>query len=152
MVELITTVEHEIVERLVELEQEVFGHGGMNEWHLVPVIRHGQVFVIKEADLVIGCIQYMLDWNNPHLAYMIGVSVTRQNRGKGTGTKLLKKSIDMLFADKITEIELTVDSANVVAVKIYKKLGFEVTEFRQNEYGEGHDRLVMVLAKNKFIP
>lgn len=153
MVELITTVELEIVARLAELEQEAFGYGGMNEWHLVPVIRHGRVFIIKDEGLVAGSVQYMLDWNTPFLAYMIGVSVASQTRGKGIGTKLLRKSIEMLFADRITEIELTVDSGNTAAITVYKeKLGFEVTEFRQNEYGEGQDRLVMVLSKDKFTP
>lgn len=151
MVELITVVEPKLLKRLIELEQEAFGYGGMNEWHLVPIIRHGRVFVIKENDIVVGEVQYMLDWDNPGLAYIIGVSVSGQVRGRGIGTKLLATSIQKLFEATITTVELTVEADNVAAVKVYReKLGFEVTEFRQNEYGPGQDRLVMVLTRDKF--
>ena len=151
MVELITGTEPKLIERLVELEQEAFDYGGMNEWHLVPIIRHGKVFVIKDNDIVAGAVQYMRDWDKPELAYMVGVSVAVEVRGRGIGTKLLAKSIQNLFEDMITEVELTVEADNVAAIKVYKeKLGFEVTEFRQNEYGPGQDRLVMVLTRDKF--
>ncbi|WP_094605866.1 Mycothiol acetyltransferase [Sporomusa silvacetica DSM 10669] len=152
MVELIIEAEPKLMERLVELEQEAFGYGGMNEWHLVPIIRHGKVFVSKDNDVVVGAVQYMRDWDNPELAYMISVSVAGEARGKGIGTELLAKSIEILFDDKIIKVELTVEADNVAAVKVYKeKLGFEVTEFRKNEYGPGQDRLVMVLTKDKYI-
>jgi len=151
MVELVTEIEPKLLDRLVELEREAFGDGGMNEWHLVPVIRHGRVFVSKENDVVVGEVQYMLDWNNPGLAYLIGVAVAGEVRGKGVGTKLLAESIQRLFEDKIESVELTVEAGNVAAVKVYReKLGFEVTDFRKNEYGPDQDRQVMVLSRDKF--
>lgn len=151
MVELVADIEPKLLGRLVELEREAFGDGGMNEWHLVPVIRHGRVFVSKDNDIVVGEAQYMLDWNNPGCAYLIGVAVAGEVRGKGVGTKLLVASIQHLFADKIDSIELTVEAGNLAAIKVYQeKLGFEVTDFRKNEYGPGQDRLVMALTKDKF--
>jgi ribosomal-protein-alanine N-acetyltransferase len=151
MVELVTQIEPKLLDRLVFLEREAFGDGGMNEWHLVPVIRHGRVFVSKDKDVVVAEAQYMLDWDNPGLAYLIGVAVAGEVRGKGVGTKLLTGSIQHLFADKIDSIELTVEAGNVAAVKVYQeKLGFEVTDYRKNEYGPSQDRLVMVLTKDKW--
>ena len=151
MAELITAIDQKLLERLVELEQEAFGCGGMNEWHLVPLIRHGRIFVSKNNDIVVGAVQYMRDWNKPELAYLVGISVAAEARGKGIGTKLLAESIQNLFEDKFAEVELTVAADNSAAVKVYKeKLGFEVTEFRQNEYGQGQDRLVMVLTRERF--
>lgn len=151
MAELITAIDQKLLERLVELEQEAFGCGGMNEWHLVPLIRHGGIFVSKNNDIVVGAVQYMRDWNKPELAYLVGISVAAEARGKGIGTKLLAESIQNLFEDKFAEVELTVAADNAAAVKVYKeKLGFEVTEFRQNEYGQGQDRLVMVLTRERF--
>ena len=151
MAELITAIDQTLLERLVELEQEAFGCGGMNEWHLVPLIRHGRIFVSKNNDIVVGAVQYMRDWNKPELAYMVGVSVAAEARGKGIGTKLLAESIQNLFEDNFAEVELTVAADNAAAVKVYKeKLGFEATEFRQNEYGQGQDRLVMVLTRERF--
>jgi len=151
MVEIVKELEPNLINRLVELEREAFGSGGMNEWHLVPIIRHGRVFIIKNEKIVVGAVQYMLDWDNPQRAYMIGASVAKDARGKGIGTQLLTKSIKSLFEDKVIEVELTVAADNKAAVKVYReKLGFEATELRQNEYGQGQDRLVMVLTYDSF--
>jgi ribosomal-protein-alanine N-acetyltransferase len=57
-----------------------------------------------------------------------------------------------LHQENITEIELTVDPNNVAAVAIYeKKLGFQIIERRENEYGMGENRLVMKLTLADFM-
>lgn len=147
MIELVQTVEPELVKRLVELEIDAFGPGGMNEWHLVPLIRHGRVYISRQNQEIVGLIQYMLDWNSPQKAYMVGVSVDKEWRSHGIGTKLLKESFSRLSQENIQEVELTVDPKNVAAVTVYeKKLGFIIEELRENEYGEGENRLVMKLS------
>jgi ribosomal-protein-alanine N-acetyltransferase len=152
MIELVQNVEVELVKRLVKLETEAFGCGGMNEWHLVPLIRHGRVYISRREQEVIGLIQYMLDWNYPYKAYMVGVSIDKKWRGRGVGTELLKESFIRLHQDNIEEIELTVDPQNTPAVTMYeKKLGFVTTELRDNEYGEGESRLVMKLTLSNVI-
>ncbi len=152
MIELVQTVEPELVKRLVELEIDAFGLGGMNEWHLVPLIRHGRIYISRQNDEIVGLIQYMLDWSSPQKAYMVGVSVDKEWRGHGIGTKLLKESFSMLSQENIQEIELTVDPKNVAAVTVYeKKLGFIIQELRENEYGEGENRLVMKLSLTNCI-
>jgi ribosomal-protein-alanine N-acetyltransferase len=151
MIELVQTVEPSLLKRLVELEMDAFGESGMNEWHLVPLIRHGRVYIIRKNQKIVGQIQYMLDWDLPHRAYMVSVSVGKEWRGHGVGTELLKESFSKLYQEKIEEIELTVDPKNVVAVAVYeKKLGFGIQELRENEYGEGENRLIMRLLLAKF--
>ncbi|HWR44486.1 GNAT family N-acetyltransferase [Sporomusa sp.] len=147
MVELITTYDNALIERLVQLETEAFGSGGINMWHLVPLIRHGRVYVIRKNESVVGTVQYMLDWDNPRKAYMLGVSVSREHRGLGIGTELLRESFIALTGENVEEVELTVAPGNVAAINVYEnKLGFVVTEFRKNEYGEGEDRLAMRMS------
>jgi len=151
MIELVGKIEPEIIQRLVQLDKEAFGDGGMNEWHLVPIIRHGQVYVYKQDTEIIGSIQYLLDWDNPQKAYMVGVSIAKQSRGLGLGTELLNETLKIIFRGNIDEVELTVDPTNAGAVKIYEsKLGFKITDSRKNEYGEGEDRLVMMLSRADF--
>lgn len=152
MIELVQTVEPKLVKRLVELEIDAFGLGGMNEWQLVPLIRHGRVYISRQNHEIIGLIQYMLDWSSPKKAYMVGVSVDKEWRSHGIGTKLLKESFSMLSQENIQEIELTVDPKNVAAVTVYeKKLGFITQELREDEYGEGENRLVMKLSLTNCI-
>ena len=144
MIELVKEVEPHLMERLVELEAEAFGTGGLNDWHLVPLIRHGRVYILRNNAQVIGLVEYMLDWNNASTAYMVGVSIAKESRGQGSGATLLQGSFNALFAEQINEVELTVDKKNTAAVKLYeKKFGFAVTAFRFDEYGAGEDRLVM---------
>lgn len=147
MIELVRDAEAISVQQIVQLEKEAFGTGGLNEWQLVPFIRHGRVFVTKRDDHVAGVVQFMLDWENPCTAYVFGISVDRKHRGQGIGSELLRESIVWLKREGIKEVELTVDPRNQVAVRMYEtKFGFVVTEKRDNEYGKGEDRLVMKLV------
>ncbi len=145
MVELVKNFNQNLIQRLVQLESEAFGIGGMNEWHLVPLIRHGRVYITRSHEgIVNGLVQYFLDWNNPQKAYMMGVSIAKEYRGKGVGTRFIKETFVALGKEGIKEVELTVDPKNIAAVKVYQnKLGFQEIDFRKNEYGEGEDRLVM---------
>lgn len=151
-IELLESVDLSLITQLVKLEQEAFGIGGMNEWHLVPFIRHGRVYVARENGEVVGLIQYMRDWDNPKKAYLMGVSIVREFRGQGFGTMLIRASIKELQQENIEEVELTVDPQNNAAIKIYAgKLGFIGKDTRLDEYGTGENRLVMVLSLINFI-
>lgn len=146
-VELLEDVDLTLLKRLVQLETEAFGYGGLNEWHLVPFIRHGRVFIASEKDEVIGLIQYMRDWNNPRKAYLMGVSIAKERRGQGLGMLFIQTSLHALKQENMIEVELTVHPENESAIKVYaEKLGFVVKSTRKDEYGEGEDRLVMILS------
>jgi len=158
MLELVRTMEPNIIARLVQLETEAFGPGGLNVWHLEPLIRHGRVYAYRLDNEIVGSVSYMLDWDHPHKTYMVGVSISKESRGQGIGAKLLIESFEALAKENIEEVELTVDPNNVAAVKLYEsKLGFLVTDFKHDEYGEGEGRLVMNLrlisnAQAKALP
>lgn len=55
----------------------------------------------------------------------IGVSVQSEHRGNGLGTQLLKKAESWAKDNDVSSIELEV-IANNPAVRLYKKLGYEV--------------------------
>lgn len=146
-IERVKQVDLTMLQRMVKLEIEAFGHGGLNEWHLVPFIRHGRVFLASDKDVAVGLIQYMRDWDNPCKAYLIGVSVAKAWRGQGVGTRLMQVSLEALKEENVDEVELTVDPENKGAIKVYmEKLGFMIKETRLSEYGAGEDRLVMTLS------
>jgi len=146
MIELVRTMEPELIARLVELETEAFGPGGLTVWNLEPLIRHGRVYVYRLDNKIVGVVHYMLDWDRPKKAYMVGVSISKELRGQGIGAQLLEESFEALCKENIDEVELTVDPDNIAGVKLYEtKLGFLVTDFKNDEYGEGEGRLVMKL-------
>jgi len=132
---------------LVEIERNAFGPNGLSEWEIVPFIRHGLVIALKADGKVIGGAQFLRDWSHPDHAYLFGIAVDPAYRGKGFGTRFLSDCCLKLKEEGFKNVELTVDAANLPAVKVYKdKLGFETVETRVAEYGEGEDRLVMVKA------
>ena len=144
MIVLVSPDQKNMIEQIVKLETEAFGDGGLDEWNLVPLIRHGRVFCLVEDDLVLGCVQYLMDWNDHTKAYAVGISIAGLKRGKGYGTVLFGESMDILADEGIKIVELTVDPENTAAVAVYgRKLGFVITEQRFDEYGKGIDRIAM---------
>jgi ribosomal-protein-alanine N-acetyltransferase len=144
MVKLIKQPDLRLVQRLARLEAANFGPAGLNEWVLVPLIRHGRVFSMERDGEIVGLAQYLLDWNHSAQAYLMGVSIAAEFRGQGLGTELLRASMALLADENIAEVELMVDPANAAAIAVYeRKLGFSITGYHKDEYGEGIDRLVM---------
>lgn len=145
MVELIQRIEPQLIKQLVDIETNNFGsEAGLNEWTLVPLIRHGRVFVFWHEDEPVGLCQYMLDWEQPCKAYLIGVSINAEVRNQGYGTSLLRESFSYLARENIREVELTVSPGNSEAIILYQeKLGFVIIDFREDEYGSGQHRVVM---------
>ena len=150
-VELLESVDLKLLQKLVQLEKEAFDVGGLNEWNIVPFIRHGRVYVAKQQQEVVGLIEYMRDWDNPRKSYLVGISIAKEMRGQGLGTILLHNSLQLLKKENIEEVELTVDPENLAAIKVYEeKLGFVKKDFRLDEYGAGENRLVMILSLNNL--
>jgi len=139
------------IEMLAKIEREAFGIGGMNEWMIVPLIRHGKVYALFYGDEIIGGAYFMRDWDFPEKVYLLSIAVAAAHQGKGMGTFLLKEALGLLKKEGIEKVELTVDPRNIGAVSIYHdKLGFTTKMQRKNEYGEGEDRLVMELDLASF--
>ncbi len=151
-IELVEKFDLNSLQPLIELEMEAFGIGGLNEWNLVPFIRHGRVYVGRKEGKIVGLIEYMRDWEEPCKAYMMGVSIAKDMRGQGFGTMLIEASLQALKKENIAEVELTVDPKNLGAIQVYEgKLGFVTKDIRRDEYGAGENRLVMILLLCNLI-
>ncbi len=133
------------VARLVQIEKDAFGPHGLTEWEIVPFVRHGLVALLKVDNEIVGGAQFLRDWREPAHAYLFGIAVDSSCRGKGFGTHFLSECLTLLKTYGMQTVELTVDASNLAAVRVYQqKLGFVTAEIRENEYGNGENRLVMV--------
>ena len=61
----------------------------------------------------------------------IALSVLKNFRRRGIATALMKNLIDKLTAENFEKISLSVQKNNIIAVKLYQKLDFEI--FHENE-------------------
>ncbi len=135
-----------LLTRMVNFGLNIFGELGMDEWGLVPQIRHGNVFILKEEDKrrLIGLAILMRDWEDLDKAYLFDFAIAEDFRGQGLGYHFLLTICRNLREQGFKRLSLTVDVNNSAAIHLYRdKLGFEVRRRRENEYGKGHDRYLM---------
>jgi [ribosomal protein S18]-alanine N-acetyltransferase len=112
----------------------------------VTYIRHGCVFGLFSEDSLKGFTIFIKSWEDPQCAYLAEMAIERKSQGKGCGSYLLLKSLLYLKKNEINNIVLTVDPENLQALHVYRdKLGFKCEEYRENEYGQGRDRLFLKL-------
>jgi len=97
MVELIRSVDPQLLKKLIDIEISNFGaDAGLNEWTLVPLIRHGRVFAIWNNGEPLGLCQYILDWDKARSAYLVGLSIKSEFRNKGYAIILMTESMKCL--------------------------------------------------------
>lgn len=135
--------------KIVEHENEVFGEATVGNWNIKPIAKYGKVFAAvtnDEKEELISVIEVLSSFDR-ELAYIYGVSTVPKFEKKGYATTLLRYVIQYLKKLEIKKIELTVDTDNFTAQKIYKKLNFEIVEDLENEYGDNIKRYLM-----RYVP
>lgn len=138
----------DLLKRMVDFSSNLFGESGTGEWSLVPQIRHGNVFVLKEEGKknITGVAVLMRDWEDVDKAYLFEYAIAEEFQGQGLGYHFLKSICEDLKAQGFKRMSLTVDVNNEPGIRLYRdKLGFKIVEQRKNEYGQGEDRYVMEL-------
>lgn len=63
----------------------------------------------------------------------LAMSLYKEYRNKGIGTELLKRILQLLRKDGYKQVSLSVQKANY-AVRMYRKVGFEVHKETEEEY------------------
>jgi len=134
-----------LLNRMVNFGLNIFGELGMDEWGLVPQIRHGSVYVLKEdnKEKIIGLAILMRDWEDVEKAYLFDYAIAKDFRGYGLGRQFLRLIAENLAEQDFKKMSLTVDVENDPAIRLYKSLGFKPVEYSRDEYGKGHDRYIM---------
>ena len=109
----------------------------------------------KNPDKPIGLAAFhRIDWVGRMAIFYIAIADT-ENRSKGFGGEATKLIMDYAFNTlNFNRVQLHVVSENEKAIKIYKKIGFEIEgTLRQAMYRDGkyHDFYVMGLLKDDFL-
>lgn len=146
MVKRVQRLDRDMLEDLVQFERGVYGASGFNEWMLPVFARYGYLFVMRDNQDIIGTAELMRSWQDPDIAYLAGFGVARDRQGRGFGTEFMKEIIDILRAEHIKSVVLTVDPTNEPAMTLYRRhFGFRQTAFARDEYGAGRDRVILEL-------
>ncbi|WP_326911417.1 GNAT family N-acetyltransferase [Sedimentibacter sp. MB31-C6] len=144
---LVQDYSNQFLRRLVDFGENIFGELGMDEWGLVPQIRHGNVYVLKEEDKkpIFGLAILMRDWEDADKVYLFDYAIIEALQGKKLGYNFLKVIVRNIKEQGFKRMGLTVDIENEPAINLYKKIGFKILEMSEDEYGKSHDRYIMEL-------
>lgn len=137
------------IEKLVELEKSVAGDktssiipSTMAEW--AEDIKNGVVYLIQKDGVVVGDIQYEKKGEG-HMQ-ITGLVVKPEFQRQGIAREALTQILEELKNFK--RIDLTTHPKNTKALELYKSLGFVVESEKEDYYGDGQPRLILVLQKN----
>ena len=131
--------------KIVEHENEVFGEATVGNWNIKPFTKYGKVFAMlsnDEKEELMSVIEVLSSFNR-EMAYVYGVSTVPKFERNGYARILLQYVMETLKEMGIKKIELTVDMDNFTAKRIYEKLGFEIVDNLDNEYGDNVERYLM---------
>ena len=77
-------------------------------------------------------------------ATIVTLDVTEDQRRNGYGTRLLKRSEEILRDYGVEAYDLQVDVSNRAAIAFYKKHGFNTVRTLPNYYANGNDAFLMM--------
>ncbi|MFZ3032324.1 MAG: N-acetyltransferase [Candidatus Moraniibacteriota bacterium] len=106
------------------------------------------VYLIKKDEAVVGSIAYQIK-SEVH-AYLSGLVIDPEYQGIGLGREALKRVLEEL--EPMERIDLVTHPENTPALELYLSLGFEVESKKENYYGDGEPRLVLVKTRDSGKP
>ncbi len=154
VVYIVQDFDQTLLRRMVNFGLDIFGDLAIDEFALVPQIRHGNVFLLKERGKtqVIGLANLMRVWDEDDKVYLSDLAIRDEYTGYGLGYEFMKIIGENLVDQGFNTMGLTVDSTNDQALFLYEdKLGFEKIEFKKDEYVEGFDRYYMEWDMKEFL-
>jgi len=101
------------------------------------------VHFIQYDDEIVGSVEYEI--KGPDHAYISGLLVNPKFQGKGIGRETMKWLLKKL--QNIKTIDLVTHPDNIVAVNLYKSLGFTIGKRIENYFGDGEPRIILALEK-----
>lgn len=135
------------ISTLLEIEKSVSGtkiYSPMldkNEWE--KELKKGKVYLIEKNNNIVGSVAY--EQKNLDYVYISGLAIKPIFQGQGIAREVLIKLLQEL---KITKrIYLVTHPDNLVALKLYQNLGFVIESRKENYFGDGEPRLVLILRK-----
>jgi RimJ/RimL family protein N-acetyltransferase len=120
----------------------------MNSENFIPIfndlLKDEVLYLYEEDSEVIGmCKLIRQKHRNNHIVYLGGVAIHPDYFGKGFGTKMMLEIIDFCKTKSISRIELSVDTKNEKAIRLYESVGFEKEGILRN--------YTFLKSKNKYI-
>ena len=142
MIEIVPMREDHI-DSLMELEQATFAIPWTRQ-DFEREVKENQMAIYYVAILDGKLVGYAGMWHVITEGHITNVAVLEEARGKGIGSMLMEKLIEVGMEKEMIGITLEVRKSNKTAQSLYRKYGFQTEGFRKNYYPDTHeDALIM---------
>jgi ribosomal protein S18 acetylase RimI-like enzyme len=105
------------------------------------------IYLFKIEDEVIGHITYHAKTDGS--VHLGGFAIDPKHQGKGFGRESMV--LILALAQKATRIDLVTHPDNFKAIGLYESFGFKITERKENYYGDGEPRVILVKNSNPIV-
>ena len=106
--------------------------------------REGAETIVADENGTIVAFLIMEVHQNRRTATIVTLDVRENSRRTGHGSRLLKRSEEILTDYGVECYDLQVDVTNQSAIRFYKKHGFRTVRTLRHYYANGHDAYLMV--------
>ncbi|MEI6650719.1 MAG: GNAT family N-acetyltransferase [Candidatus Moraniibacteriota bacterium] len=112
---------------------------GFTDSEFLEWIRSEVVYLIEENGVMVGDISYVI--KDADYAYITGLVIVPEFQRRGLAREAMNMLLDELKGFRHLALDVHPDNH---AVKLYESLGFVATERKENFYGDGQPRIIMV--------
>ncbi len=138
---------------LTELDLLTYSEPTFSRYTLGAFLRFGRVFTIMADSLVIGACHCMRSFDDSDEVVIFNMALRPGWRGHGLGTRFLYGILERLQSRGARAVSLVVAASNHRAVAVYgTKFGFQQVASMPNEFGNGHEYLLMRLDLTIPLP
>lgn len=111
-----------------------------NKEAVLSLIQESNVYLIIESKIPIGLIVYSME--SPEIAHVEELVIRPEYKGKGYGTQA------MIWLDgnlkNVKKVVLETHPHNTPAIRLYLKNNFRIEEWKNNFFGDGEPRIILV--------
>ncbi len=100
---------------------------------------------VDEGGPQVTVVGYTCRWRVTDEMHLLNVAVHPERRGLGHGRELVSAVLEEAVIVRARVIFLEVRAGNVIARRLYRRLGFRDLGVRRGYYGPGQDAIVMEL-------
>ncbi len=141
----------EDIPTLISIEQKVANlktYSAMTdqkEWEAEIGKNNAMVYLILKDNIPVGDASY--EKRNDDNAYISGLVIDPKFQGMGIGHEAMKHILEELR--DVKTIELVTHPKNKAAIDLYLSLGFMIKERKENYFGDGEPRVILIKEKNE---
>jgi|SRR3989338_609856 len=137
----------EDIDKFIEIEKTAVGSktysGILDRDEARDEIENNEVYFIMKDNEIVGSTEYQI--KSPNHGYLGGLVVFPNFQGQGIAREAAKFRLEKL--KDMERVDLVTHPRNSKIIILYLSLGFYIESWKDNYYGDGEPRLVLVRQK-----